>query len=815
MDTRAHAATARPSNALRDLLTVIAILGIGFCDGAAAEVLEEVVVTAQRREQNLQDVGISVSALGGSAVKALGMRTTSDLTAHMPNVQMFDAVGGPGMNVSLAIRGVGLNDFQDGTEAPSVVYVDEFYVLPLAAASVAIYDLERVEALRGPQGTLFGRNATGGLIHFITRKPDLTALGGYFDVTLGEHQQMNVEAALNVPITESVATRLSVVSLNNDGWQENVLGVEPDGGATEWWAARNQWLWNATDDLEVLAKVEFSRAEGDTGYYQNQPSFPDADDNGDSKVLPSDMVNPFFPTCAGCDFLGFREDQVGAGTAFDDRVVADLPHGLDANEVLNATIRLKWGLGAAELTSITGFLSVDKHNFEDCYNGVQDVCVADYNYNQDEFTQELRLAGEADRLQWTTGLYYLHQKADNKQWVALDYAGALGFTGIPGVPFVVDSQWESETDAWAVFGQVEYALSPKWSVIGGLRYSRDDKTFEEVVKNYIADDSNLVLPGGTLRSNNFLPDPAFPFFGGINFTRNGPAFGIDLDGDGIGETPAEPAGGLVDQDFSDVNAKLELDWRPNDDLLIYTSLSRGTKSGGYNNGFIGGLEVGSSNAAVPFDPEVLHALEVGFKSTFWNGRARLNGSTFYYDYNDYQAFKFVGFAAITGNNDARSYGGELELVVNPIDGLDLALGMSLLDTKVEDLAGLNPWTGEPVVRDREMGLAPDVTVNGIARYEWELFGGYAALQGDFNYVGDRFTDVQNKPVQTLDSYFIGNARAAWRTSDDRWEAALFVKNIGDELPAAFIFDLTTTFGMAQVNVTQVPRWFGATLSYRY
>ena len=161
------------ANALRDVLTIVAIIGVGFGDDTAAEVLEEVVVTAQRREQNLQDVGISVTALAGSAVRALGMRTTSDLTAHMPNVQMFDAVGGPGMNVSLAIRGVGLNDFQDGTESPSVVYVDEFYVLPLAAGSVAMYDLERVEALRGPQGTLFGRNATGGLIHFITRKPDL------------------------------------------------------------------------------------------------------------------------------------------------------------------------------------------------------------------------------------------------------------------------------------------------------------------------------------------------------------------------------------------------------------------------------------------------------------------------------------------------------------------------------------------------------------------------------------------------------------------------------------------------------------------
>ena len=356
------------------------------------------------------------------------------------------------------------------------------------------------------------------------------------DLTLGEHDQMNVEGAINLPLTANLATRFSFVSLRNDGWQKNVLNVQPDGGASDWWAARNQWLWALTPEVELLAKVEYSRAKGATGYYQNQPSYPDATENGDSKVLPPDMINPFFPTCAGCDFLGFREDQVGAGTAFDDRVVADLPHGLEANEVLNATTRLKFDLGAAELTSITGFLSVDKHNFEDCYNGVVNVCVADYNYAQDEFTQELRLSGDADRLQWTTGLYYLRQGADNKQWVALDYAGALGFTGIAGVPYVVDSQWQSKTKAWAGFGQIEYALSAQWSVITGLRFSREKKTFEEVVKNYIADGSNLVLPGGQLRSSNFSPDLAFPIFGGINFTRDGPAFGIDLDGDGVGET---------------------------------------------------------------------------------------------------------------------------------------------------------------------------------------------------------------------------------------------------------------------------------------
>ena len=812
---QASAAGHSRSTTVRALLAVSAVLGLTSAFNVYAQVLEEIIVTAQKREQSIQDVGISVSAIEGAAAKSLGMQTTTDITAHMPGVQMFDSVGGPGMNVSIAIRGVGLNDFQDGTEAPSVVYVDEFYILPLAGASVAMYDLDRVEALRGPQGTLFGRNATGGLIHFITNKPDLEKRSGYAEVTLGEHEQINFEGAANLPIMDNLATRVSVVTLNNDGWQDNVLDVEPDGGEVDWWAARNQWLWQMTPDVELLAKVEYSRAKGSTGYYQNQPSYPDPDNNGESTALPSNLVSPFAPTCPGCDFFGFREDQVGAGSSHDDKVAADLPHGLDGNEVWNVTGRLKWDLGFAELTSITGFLNLAKDNYEDCYNGVSNACVADYNYDQEEITQELRLAGESDVMRWTTGVYYLHQDAESKTFVGLDYDGDLGFTGIPGVPFVVDSQFKSEVDAWALFGQLEYDLTPEWTVIGGLRYSEDDKTMNQVVTQYIADPANLVLPGGNLRSEYFQNFPGLPIFGGLNFTRDGAPIPMDLDFDLAPETLALPAGDLVDQDFSNVNAKAEVDWHPNDDLLVYLSFSRGTKSGGYNNGVIGGLEVGLTNADVPFDEEVLHAWEIGFKSTFWDGLARLNSSAFYYDYSDYQAFQFVGFAAITDNNDATSYGAEIELFLTPTEGLDLAFGMSLLDTEVEDVGSFDPLTGTTYFQDREMGLAPDFTFNGIARYEWPVLNGVAAIQGDFSYVDDRFTDVQNRSLQELDSYIIGNARASWRTEDDHWEVAVFVKNIGDAHPASFIFDLTTTFGMAQVNQTQLPRWFGGTLSYRF
>ena len=791
------------SNACINVRGLGVILGILFCfNSVQAAVLEEVVVTAQKREQSIQDVGISISALSGSDMKTLGMQTTTDLSAHMPGVQMFNALGGPGQNVSLAIRGVGLNDFQDGTEAPSVIYSDEFYVLPLAGASVAMFDLDRVEALRGPQGTLFGRNATGGLIHFISRKPS-DEFEGYVDLTLAEYDQINVEGAVNIPILDNLATRFAFITNNNDGWQDNIL-PQKDGGETDWWAVRNQWAWQATDDLDVLLKFEYSKARGDTGYYQHLPAFVDAD--GAARAVPSNT--DIYGTCPGCGPTGYREEQSGAGDAFDTKVANQDLQRLSGTRATTVTGKITWDAGGIEVTSVSGYLNLSKDNREDCDSAPFDICRTRYAYDQEEFTQELRFHGETDRTRWTTGFYYLHQSADNKQDAALDADGFLGFTGIPGVPFILDNEWESELNAWAVFGQLEFDISDKWSVIAGLRYSDDDKEFEQVKQDFIADPATLVLPDGTLRNQDFAPFPGLPLFGGVNFTRNGAPFGVDADFDLVAELVANPAGDLVDQSFKNVNAKIELDWRPTDDMLMYASFSRGTKSGGFNNGFIGGLEVGATNANVPFDEEVLHAWELGIKSTFWGGKARLNAAAFYYDYSDYHAFSFLGLASVTTNADASLYGAEFELFLNPIERLDMMFGLSLLDTEVEDIS--NGVT----VSDKEMGLAPDITFNGLARYEWPALNGMAGIQADFSYVDERHTDVQNQPVQLLESYVIGNARASWRTNDDRWEVGLFVNNIGDVQVPSFIFNLAS-LGYAQINMSQRPRWFGGSVSYRW
>ena len=435
------------------------------------------------------------------------------------------------------------------------------------------------------------------------------------------------------------------MGLDNDGWQENVLAVQPDGGATDWWGGRNQWLWQATPDFEVLAKVELSRAEGDTGYYQNLPSFPDAAHNGDSKVLPSDMVNPFFPTCAGCDFLGFREDQVGAGSPFDDRVVADLPHGLDANEVLNATLRLKWDLEAAELTSISGFLSVDKHNFEDCYNGVDNVCVADYNYNQDEFTQELRLAGGTDRLQWTTGLDCGDQDADNKQWGAFDYAGGAGIHGDSG---------RAVRGGFAVGledrGVGRLRTSGICALVAGVERDRGPPLLagREDLRGGRQELHRRQQQLGPLRTGSCVRRISCP-------TRPFRSSGASTSHETARHSPStwtvtasarhsvDPAGGLVDQDFDDVNAKLELDWRP---IEIFCSTRRfpGARSPAATT-TASSVVWRSARATPPFRStrKCSMPLKWGSSRRSGLGLARLNGATFYYDYNDHQAVKFVRY----------------------------------------------------------------------------------------------------------------------------------------------------------------------------
>ena len=710
-----------------------------------AAVLEEIVVTAQKREQNLQDVGVSVTAFSGDQVKALGFTNSLDVIAQTPGLS-FGTPTGEGNNASLTLRGVGLSDFNDNNEGPVAVYVDEVYVSALSGVTFQLFDIERIEVLRGPQGTLYGRNTTGGLMHFLSARPT-EETEGYLDLTVAENSQYKAEGVISGALADTLQGRLSLAHNEHDGYVDNRGPGRNDPNNTDNNAARLQLAWQATESVDILLNAHGSKNDADMGAWQHEATY--SPDGGVTSVaLPGDL--DVYGTCPGCDAFGYRDDD-GDPWAGDYDRDGDL-----VIENQGGSVNLKWTGDDLTFTSITAFETFERFYEEDTDVSPAKIVHNTYEAEIDQFTQEFRLGGESGGLNWLAGAYYYDQKTD----------GAFQIDA-SGIDYIIgDANYDQETKSWSLFGQLEYALSDYWSVLAGLRYTDEERELD-----YLSVDLNGLLP----------PEANTMF-----------AYDDDISND-------------------NVTGKVELDWRPTDGVLIYGSVALGVKSAGFNTGVLDetGLFGMTVRDDVPYDEEELTSYEVGVKTDLFGGLSRLNASAFYYDYSDFQAFAFVNLNQVIFNTDATISGMELEFVTNPVEGLDIMLGASVLDTEAKDIP-LNDGSG--MSRDREMTLSPEFALNGVVRYEWEALSGFVATQLDFKYQDETFFDIQNHPISAMDSYEVWNARISYRTSDDKWSLTGFVNNVADEEYRAYSFDVTNLFGFNQVAYGR-PRWGGVSLRY--
>jgi iron complex outermembrane receptor protein len=267
-------------------------------------------------------------------------------------------------------------------------------------------------------------------------------------------------------------------------------------------------------------------------------------------------------------------------------------------------------------------------------------------------------------------------------------------------------------------------------------------------------------------------------------------------------------------DNDNLSGKIGLDWDVTEDIMLFATIGRGFKSGGFNAGFMDvDMQAARDNFGVnvQYDEETLTSYEVGIKSIWADGRLRVNATAFYYDYEDFQALSFFGISQFLVNSDADVKGGEIEIVAAPVDGLELQFGASFIDSNVDEVRDLN--TNE-LLQDREMVLSPDFSMNGLARYEWGAFGGTLSMQADFNHQGDHFFDITNIDIAEEDSYTVWNARAAYRSGDEKWQVALFGKNLSDKEYRVYTFNFTGAGGFNQ-QFFAPPRWYGVNVSYSF
>lgn len=729
-------------------ISIAVAAAIGTSSGIAyGDVLEEVTVTATKREESVQDIPLSVSALSGEQLDALGLSDMAEITQQFPALQLNS--WSPQMTI-FNIRGVSQNNFVDNLEAPIAVYQDDAYVASLNAVSGQMFDIKRVEVLRGPQGTLFGRNATGGLIHYISRGADEEELNGYAELSVGSFDRTSLEAAIGGSFSDMVRGRIAFRYEEADGYIEGDSSIPPVDpraiGGAEGYGIRGTLQVDFSDTLQgdFIAKYNKDDDVPTGGYvFENcefdASSFCPVDESGRAITLPGVVSG---------DVHLHQNDTRG----FLDR------------DTLNLTAKfVKETESFGEFVSITNYMDMDKTYLEDGDAFPGPIVVFGQAADVSQFTQEFRLSGETDSMKWQVGAYYMDYQFDGKGLTIgapnIDLSIALADAGIIAAPVVADpNPFDGRSDRItdlsveniSIFGQVDYFLSDSLTLVAGLRWSDDTKDIDWTAFYSSDDDPDPIIYAATANNSQSGAPTILNFF----------------DDDSI--------------NYSDYAARLALQKQFNDSTQGFISWNRGIKGGNWT------LSSGVSPDRFVHVEEVLNAFEIGVKSDI-SDILRVNATAYYYDYKDYQNFVALPPGATSpnpqvGNSDATASGAEVELFITPTDNLDIMLGFAFIDSEVDEVeAG-----GAPII-DAEFPNAPNTSANYLVRYAAPIGNNEWAFQVDGAYYGDQFLEVTNGPGTEQDSYNVSNVRLTYRT--DWFSVSLWSKNVFDESYKAYSLDL--------------------------
>lgn len=722
----------------------------------------DIVVTAQKRAQALSDVGISISAVDGDALRERGVVSVSQLADEVPTLAIAEP-NGPGNQPAIFLRGVGLNDFNSNNNGPIAVYADEVYRSSLVATNFVLFDVERIEVVKGPQGTLFGRNATGGALRVIARKPG-RELGVEASASYAEFDTTRFDAALNLPLGDKAAIRVAGIKTDSDGFVRNVFDGSRQAGY-DYGSWRAQLRLDPTERLSVLIGVEGAHVRnGGAGYTFQGLLAADGQRCGSADVLAKRCGNALGYTGEP----GFYEQSTNT------------PGYTDRDSYLASAV-VSYDLGAVTITSVTGYEDVVSEKFEDTDSSPVELLQVLFGVKSQTFSQELRATYEADRTNATFGVFYLTEDLDQNQTADIFRVLRPTVQGIDPVRFpggfdpsgaaagapILFARWinDQDTRTAAAFGQVEQSVTDTLRLVGGLRYTWEKRDFTTEVR---------------------FEEPSF----------TAPLYDRRLR-----------------VESNNVTFKGGLEYRPNSDLLAYATVSSGFKSGGFNGGFL--LD---ERQAVPFDDEKLLAYEVGAKLTIPEANLQFNGAAFYYDYSDIQVFTFVNSGLVPVNilsnaGDARIYGFEGDATWRPARGLTLNAGVGYLNTEFTEFRS-NAVLGSDDFTGNRLPLAPELSANAGFVYEAPLSQTLSmTLQSDVAYQSKVFFDPSNDPLLGQDDYVLVNASVGIGHPDGKWRVTAFGRNVTDKQYLSYAIPFAS-FGYNQRNVG-IPRQLGVRLDVRF
>jgi len=759
--------------------------------------LDEVIVTARRREESLQSTPVAVTALSGAALEDRAASSVDALSQYVPNLQ-FDgaaALSGGAYNATVFVRGIGQNDFAIFSDTGVAMYLDGVYLGRSIGGIMDAVDLGRVEVLRGPQGTLFGRNTIGGAVNIVSKAPE-PERSGELSLTGGRFGRFDVRGVFNLPLSDRLLTRWTAASITRDGYSRRLTdGVDPGDKNAQ--VGRVQAFWNASDAVDVTLSLDATRVR------QNS--------------APLTLIDV---TATGTPFLNLYNALVapglarpapnGVSTVNSSWVTGDIDTtwagGPSVNDLdtRGAAVTIDWRLASVALKSISAYRSLDAVYARDGDNTPFTYRETYNDDRQNQFSQELQLSGVSfdDRLNWLLGAYYFDEKAveygkanlgigtfnalealvipAGETWCGLPGANPrpiascppplrFGGAGNPnniGVDVGVDLFTRVANQSSAFFGQGTFRFTDRLSMTAGLRWTQDRKQLR-LVHRREASGAYIVGQPGT--QDTFR------------------------------------------EDWSEITPKLGFELQATDDALLYVSFAKGYKSGGFNGRPLSGIQ----EVLTPYAPETVNSYELGAKTGWFDRRMTANLAIFFNQYRDMQlTINATPQNFVRNAGAAETKGAELEIVSRLAAGLDLNVSAGYLDaayTRLDaQLATLNP----PLTLDKKLVKAPKWTLSAGLQYAFPVAAaGTVTLRGDWSYKSRVFNDVFNDARLAQPPFDIVNATASFETADEHWQFALSGTNLTDERYRVS-GNSSAAFGLAETTFS-APREWGATIRYRF
>jgi iron complex outermembrane receptor protein len=686
-----------------------------------ASELEEVVVTAQRRGERLQDVPITVTVLDAQQIQQARVQQIGDVASRTPGLS-FDAY--PASQPRIAIRGIGSSDRGAAGDPSAAVFLDEIYLGRPAAVAFDVFDVERIEVLKGPQGTLYGRNVVGGAINVLSRRPDPEAFDASAEVAAGNYQKLDGAAFVNSPLgAGKAAVRASGSWRTHDGY------------------VRNTFTGNRVEDQDTASgRVQLMTEPG-----ANVRMLLTLDHTRDRAAGPAQHVLD----------LDEGSDEAAFWTVDRDRKhTAGSTDGYQNRDTGGARAQLDWDVPFATLSYLGSYRALDYHNAYDFDGGNSATNLIDIGGGNDEhshfYSNELRISSlPGARASWVAGLYNFGSNTDRLDRLALDVAGDA----------VTDIYTQrAALDSYATFGDVTWPLTQRFSVTGGVRYSRDEKHY---------------------RVSNTA---------GTAIVRAAERFDV-----------------TVAKNYDAVTYRVGASFTPVRDHLLYVMVSRGFKSGGFQD-----TPSSAADAADDFEPEYATQYELGQKSTLLNGTLVWNNTLFLLDYTDLQTRRVLDNLAIVTDNagEATIKGFETYLSWRAFAGARVTLSYAYTD------ATFDVFTPEPGVSyaGNRISRTPEHKVVISPSYEWQVpQGAKLSFAADYSYESKIFDDNSNAGPEIREPTHFVDARVIYTSANEKWAASIWGKNLTDQLTRTF----QGTFLGADFGAYNPPRTYGATFYWNY